>query len=266
MLTVLQRRISERSTSGGLRKPPVALAKPRIPAGFRVYAIGDIHGRDDLLERLHTRMAADMQQAPEAYRVLVYLGDYIDRGPDSRKVVERVLSFRPERTERVFLKGNHEAAMLSVLQGDLSGVRDWMNYGGQATLASYGLQMNAQTIADRRQLEGLQQKLLATIPEQHRHFYTALLPSFGIGDYLFVHAGVNPAVPLEQQGEEDLLWIREPFLQCRHYLGKIVVHGHTISPAPEERLHRIGIDTGAYATGRLTAVVLSGDQRLFLQT
>ena len=266
MLTALQRRISERTTPGGVRTPPVAPAKIRIPAGFRIYAIGDIHGRDDLLARLHSRITEDMQASQATHRVIVYLGDYIDRGPDSRKVVERALAFRPERTERVFLKGNHEAAMAAFLAGDLSSVREWMTYGGVATLASYGVTVTPQDLGDRKALEALRQRLLAAVPEQHRHFYTALLPSFGIGDYLFVHAGVNPTRPLEQQSEDDLLWIRTPFLDCPRYLGKMVVHGHTIAHTPEERLHRIGIDTGAYATGRLTALVLAGEERSFLQT
>lgn len=266
MLTVLQRRFSERSALGGLRRLPAEPAKPRIPIGFRVYAIGDIHGRDDLLAQLHDRIAADMRTAPEAFRVLVYLGDYIDRGPESRKVIDRVLSFRPERTERVFLKGNHEAAMLSFLKGDFAGLRDWMTYGGQATLHSYGITPDLQAASNPKRLAALHQALWNAMPDQHRHFYGALLPSFAIGDYLFVHAGVNPAQPLEQQTEGDLLWIREPFLHWRRYLGKMVVHGHTIAHTPEERPHRIGIDTGAYATGRLTAVALSGEQRIFLQT
>jgi serine/threonine protein phosphatase 1 len=267
VLTALQRRIGERAGLGSWRKaPPAAPAIPRVPAGFRVYAIGDIHGRDDLLTRLHHQISADMATAPELYRVLVYLGDYIDRGPDSYAVVERLLAFRPERTERVFLKGNHEAALLAFLQGDVSGVGDWLRYGGSATLPSYGLAADSSHTDDPRKLRILHERTLQAIPERHQRFYAALLPMFSIGDYVFAHAGVNPAVPFEQQSEGDLLWIREPFLRPQRYLGKMVVHGHTITAQPQQQPHRIGIDTGAYATGRLTALVLAGAERGFLQT
>jgi serine/threonine protein phosphatase 1 len=268
VLTALHRRFGERLATTASRTVPVKPVSPRIPAGFRVYAVGDIHGRDDLLQRLQQHIANDMATAPEAHRVLVYLGDYIDRGPDSYAVVEHLLGFRPERTERVFLKGNHEAALLEFLNGTLSGggVRDWMGYGGQATLPSYGIACTAADVSDPKRLQVLRDRLLSAVPERHQRFYHALLPSFAMGDYLFVHAGVNPAVSLEAQTEEDLLWIREPFLRPQRYLGKMVVHGHTIAPTPEERPHRIGIDTGAYATGHLTALVLTEDRRSFLQT
>lgn len=243
-----------------------APAAPRVPNGFRVYAVGDIHGRSDLLARLHDKILADMATAPEQYRVLVYLGDYIDRGPDSRGVIDQVLAFRPDGTERVFLKGNHESAMLAALEGNMAQAREWMNYGGLPALQSYGINIKPESLKSPAGLLSLYEQLQRQVPESHRNFLNALLPSFFLGDYLFVHAGVNPQHPLTAQKEEDLLWIRDGFLRCRRYLGKVIVHGHTITSQPDVRDNRIGIDTGAYATGRLTAMVLAGTNRHFLQT
>ena len=245
-------------------KPSEALPleNPSIPDNTVVYAIGDVHGRDDLLADLHAKIYADIRKKPPHWRkCLVHLGDYIDRGPRSRQVIDRLLHIPFPDVEVINLKGNHEQALLGFLR-DLSFADMWLQYGGRATIHSYGVQPPA----DASQWTKAQHLLLAALPPAHMDFFLSLQLQWEIGDYMFVHAGVNPNFSLDQQEPEDLMWIRDEFLESDKNYGKIIVHGHTIAPEIAERSNRIGIDTGAYASGKLTCLVLEGTTRRFLQT
>jgi serine/threonine protein phosphatase 1 len=230
-----------------------------VPAGDRVYAIGDIHGRLDLLRSLHEQIRADWLTRPGARGTIVYLGDYVDRGSDSRGVVDDLLEAPPCGMTPVYLRGNHEQMLLDFLDGGPSGM--WLSNGGEATLSSYGLSRPA--IAGG---ELLRDQFRHLLPRHHLEFLRALIPMYCIGDYCFVHAGVRPGVPLELQDINELIWIRGLFLDSDTDFGKIVVHGHSITPQVEWRTNRIGIDTGAYLSGRLTCLVLDGADRRILQT
>lgn len=230
--------------------------RARIPKGVRIYAIGDLHGCADLLENAFAIIDRDLvRNRPE--RVLqVFLGDYVDRGPKVSQTIDLLLD-RARHHETVFIKGNHEELLLSVL-ADPSPLSDWLQLGGATTLMSYGISPTAESAAEARDIQAA---MLAAIPRSHTEFLAGLRPSFVCGDFLFVHAGVRPGVPLEQQSDEDLMWIREPFLSSTEDFGKIVVHGHTPVREPDVRDHRVNIDTGAYATGRLTILSIE-DHRL----
>jgi serine/threonine protein phosphatase 1 len=241
-------------------------ADPRgsLPPGLRIYAIGDIHGRADLLTVLHARIQRDAAERTgnEICRI-VYLGDYVDRGRDSRGVIETLLAPMPG-FERVFLCGNHDDMMRRFLRQPGLGP-DWMALGGDATLLSYGVRFPFALPAPAR-WQALSAAFEARLPPAHRAFLDGLAWSHEAGDYLFVHAGLRPDRPLEDQDHHDLLWIREEFLNWRGSLAKIVVHGHSPSEKPSLAGHRIGIDTGAYASGVLTCLVLDGQGRRFLAT
>lgn len=253
-MTGLFRRLLGTSRSG---------QQPSVPAGHRIYAIGDIHGRDDLLGDLLDRIAADTASRGPARQVVVFLGDLIDRGPASAQVIERLRRYRPADARVVFLGGNHEEVLLRILDGEEQLVPDWLRFGGAECMESYGI--------DRKRLRRLSPAkaaaaIRAAIPPAHVEFLDGFDDSFRAGDYLFVHAGIRPGVPLAEQSQTDLRWIREPFLKHAGSHGSVVVHGHTISEQVEERANRIGVDTGAYRTGVLTAIVLEGADRWFLQT
>jgi serine/threonine protein phosphatase 1 len=212
---------------------------------------------------LEDSAAADARGAPAARRVAVYLGDYVDRGPDSRDLLEMLIEAPLPGFETVHLMGNHDLFMRQFLDGE-DVVALWMMNGGAATFRSYGVDpgdmMGAGDGAGR-----LRAELEARLPAAHREFLNALRLSHVEGDYFFVHAGVRPGVPLDAQDPDDLVWIREPFLSSKAAHGKVVVHGHTPAHAPEVRANRIGIDTGACYGGRLTALALENDGRRFLQ-
>jgi len=235
---------------------------PSVPAGARVYAVGDIHGRYDLLQQLLALIDADAGPA-QSSNTLIFLGDYIDRGPQSREVVELLQSLTKPDWEIIALRGNHEQMALAFCE-DAGVYRTWRDYGGGPTLASYGVRPpafdNAEEFAKAREA------FVARLPPAHRDFFNALPYSHTIGDYLFVHAGIRPDVPIDRQSPQDMMWIRQEFLWSGRVSEKIVVHGHSPSGSPAERKNRIGIDTGAYATGRLTALVLEGETRRFLST
>ena len=241
-----------------------AAAAPTAPAGSRIYAIGDVHGRLDLLTRLHALIAADAADAPMQRRVIVYLGDYIDRGPDSRGVVDLLLQ-PPPGFESVHLLGNHEDYLLQFLEHAEVGPH-WCAYGGLATLASYGVRPPSGFTPSAADFETARRALADKIPSAHLDFLRRLKLTHAEGGYLFVHAGVKPGVALADQQTEDLLWIRDEFLNSDDDFGACVVHGHTIVETPEQRANRIAIDTGAFATGTLTALVLDGTERRFIQT
>jgi len=232
---------------------------------MRVYAIGDIHGEVRALDALHGRIAAD---AADALRrgvscLIVYLGDYVDRGPDSRGVLDRLTGPAPEGMARRFLRGNHEAVMLNFLT-EPAAVAEWLDFGGLETLQSYGVRV-ALGVGGAERIRQFGAALAERLPDAHRRFLASLEPMIVLGDYAFVHAGVLPGRPLDQQRVEDLLWIREPFLSSKAWHGRVVVHGHTVVDDPEVLENRINIDTGAYASGVLTALVLEGMEQRVLQ-
>lgn len=249
------------------RKLQVPLHSPRqaaLPADTRIYAVGDIHGRCDLLLDLLARIEADCASAP-ARRQIVFLGDYIDRGPDSKGVLERLRQPMPADLEPVFLMGNHESAFLRLFSSLETGP-GWLIHGGLETLKSYGLPLApGQPTAER--LLTLQETLLERFPPDHRTWLESCRTFHESGDYYFVHAGIRPDVPLAGQSDQDRLWIRQGFVDWRGgHLEKMIVHGHTISREVELMPYRIGIDTGAYASGRLTALVLEDTTCRILQT
>jgi serine/threonine protein phosphatase 1 len=235
---------------------------PQTPPGQRIYVVGDIHGRDDLLERLHGMIKADLAACPATGPIVVYLGDYVDRGPASYEVIDRLLNDPLTGCRVVHLLGNHEAMMLEFLD---HGEDLWLFNGGSETLTSYGLR-GTDPWSGYYNLPHLQEQLRSLLPDSHLRFLRGLAPSFTCGDYFFVHAGIRPGRPLDAQTPRDLIWIREPFLTSRADFGKCVVHGHSISPAPELLDNRIGIDTGAFFTGRLTCLVLQDREQRLLQT
>jgi serine/threonine protein phosphatase 1 len=238
------------------------------PAGVRLYAIGDIHGRLDLLDALLASIRDDQKARSEAPVILIFLGDYIDRGPDSKGVVDRLLEGFPAPFSGVFLKGNHEHLLLSFIHDPYPNL-DWLRNGGDAALLSYGVDIEIVRLASGGGPQALAEaarRFRTALPESHLRFYEALELSCRLGDYLFVHAGVRPGAPLEAQSEEDLLWIRHEFLDSGRDFGAVVVHGHTPARFPQERTNRIGIDTYAVRTGKLTAAGFEGQSRWFLST
>jgi len=230
-------------------------APAALPAGQRVYAVGDIHGCLDRLQALHALIAEDLAERPAAQPTLIHLGDYVDRGPDSAGVVARLaedasLCGMPT----INLMGNHEHMMLAALASDepeATGL--WLANGGADSLRSWGVPPSARP----RDWQGY-------LPGPHLAFLRALSMQHAAGGYVFVHAGIRPGVPLERQSPHDLMWIREPFLSSQEQFGSVVVHGHTPRPEPVVRANRIGIDTGAVMGGILTCVVLEHDRLGFI--
>jgi len=241
---------------------------PSVPADSLIYAIGDIHGRADMLARLHGLIQADAarrQDSPSAQQrtLVIYLGDYIDRGPESRAVIDLLLHEKLAGFESIFLKGNHEDSLLRFLDDEQIGPA-WLTYGGAGTLYSYGIRPPDPSKPE--ELAAARQMLIDKLPAEHLAFYRDAKLLHIEGDYAFVHAGVRPRLPLNDQAPEDLMWIRDEFLQSGADFGKIIVHGHSITDRPDVRPNRIGIDTGAFATGRLTSLVLQGTERSFIAT
>ena len=237
---------------------------PSVPSGELLYAIGDIHGRAELLIELLHRIEQDAVREDANRKRLIFLGDYVDRGPDSRRAIEILLAQRPASFEASFLKGNHEKLLLDFL-ADAGCLRAWRVNGGDATMLSYGVDV-ARLERAGAPPELWRAAFCAALPHSHCEFFETLDLQASEGDYLFVHAGVLPGVPLDAQHEDDLLWIREEFLNYPGAFGKIVVHGHTPCTRPDKRANRIGIDTGVVFTGRLTALKLRGGSQSFLHT
>lgn len=237
--------------------------EPRGAKGYRVYVVGDIHGRLDLLEELLAKIHAELQRRPSRKTLLVFVGDLVDRGPSSAQVIERLRTYQRTGVKPVFLLGNHEEIFLRILKGDTSLIASWLQFGGLQCLESYGL--NADAIHGAPS-ESVVRLLRAAVPQNHIDFLEGFADSCRFGDYLFVHAGLRPGIDLDLQSQADLRWIREPFLSDESDHGCVVVHGHTISEQVEERRNRIGIDTGAYRTGVLTALAIEGGERWIMQT
>ena len=236
---------------------------PKGKAGARAYAIGDIHGRLDLLDRLLRRIEKDIEARPPRRNFIIFLGDLIDRGPESAGVVERLRTYRPTYAKPIFLAGNHEEVLLSMLEGKTGIMPSWLKFGGVECARSYGLDPDALKLLEE---EAALQLLQAKVPRAHREFLQSFADTFRFGDYLFVHAGIRPGIALEEQDRFDLRWIRDPFLADSKNHGFIVVHGHTIVGQVEERPNRIAIDTGAYRSGILTALAVEDDRRWYLSS
>ncbi|SFP50629.1 metallophosphoesterase family protein [Sphingomonas rubra] len=232
----------------------------RVPDGERVYAVGDVHGCADQFEQLLAMIDADDAARGPADTTLVLLGDLVDRGPDTRGVLEHAMR-RAAHPRFALLKGNHEEMLLRAAAGHRPSLQLFNRYGGRDTLMSYGVDPVAYDEASFEELEAL---IVASVPAAHRAFLDAGRPHLTVGDYLFVHAGIRPGVPLADQVGADLRWIRDPFLGHRGSHGVMVIHGHTITDEPDVQSNRIGIDTGAYAGGPLTAIGLEGEERWFL--
>jgi serine/threonine protein phosphatase 1 len=238
---------------------------PAGAPGYRAYAIGDIHGRLDLLEDLLAKIHAELQHRPAPKCLLVFVGDLIDRGPSSCQVIERLRTYGRPGIQPIFLLGNHEEVLLRILRGEpqLASFAKWRRFGGSECLQSYGVDLNE--LAHLTESEALA-VVRSAIPRNHVEFLESFVDSCRFGDFLFVHAGIRPGIQLEQQTQADIRWIREPFLFDDTDHGFVVVHGHTICESVEERPNRIGIDTGAYRTGVLTALAVEGTDRWLLDT
>ncbi len=237
--------------------------RPRLAADLRIYAVGDIHGRIDLLNELLAQIDADIALRPTERPLYVFLGDYIDRGSSSRETIDRLIE-RGATNESVFLKGNHELIAIRCLS-DRGLFDQWMRLGGVETLISYGV-VPPETRASGKQIVELQAAFHSALPQAHFRFFRDLQTSFACGDFFFAHAGARPNVELSRQKESDLLWIREEFLSSNEDFGKIIVHGHTPTCEIEVGPNRINIDTGAFATGRLTCLVIEGESLSVIDT
>ena len=236
---------------------------PSLPNGHRVYAIGDVHGRNDLLAELLDQVEADNDQRGRARTHIVFLGDLIDRGPSSNQVIERLRNYAPAGVTPVFLAGNHEEVLLRLLSGEHQFVESWLRFGGAQCLLSY--EVDPAPLMHMPSVRAAE-IVRRAIPAAHADFLRDHADTFRIGGYLFVHAGIRPGVALDDQVQADLRWIRRPFLDTVDDHGFVVVHGHTISDRVDIRHNRIGLDTGAYRSGVLTAMGAEGTQQWFLQT
>lgn len=234
------------------------LGEAKLPTGLRVYAVGDVHGRADLLARMLEAIERDSADAPSAMRRIVMLGDYTDRGPQSREVIE-ILSGRADEPGFICLRGNHDDWFEAFLTRPGTVAENFLRWGGTETLASYGVDTSSWRAED------LSRQLNALLPDSHRRFLSRLVYCHAEGDYFFAHAGVRPGVPLADQSRHDLIWIREEFHFFDGDHGKVIIHGHTPNDRIEVQPNRINLDTRAYQSGLLSAVVLEGDTHRFLQ-
>lgn len=232
----------------------------RVPHGVRVYVVGDIHGRADLLAKILARIDADEAARPVEHGITVFLGDYVDRGLRSREVIDQLIDRQLNRPV-VTLRGNHDDSMLRALH-DMDVALRWLAAGGRETLHAYGIA--APVNVDRDSIHTVMALAAKRIPTRHKVFLERLLPYVTIGDYAFIHAGIRPGIALEKQSPEDLMSIRQPFLDCTTPHDFVIVHGHTPVSTPDFRPNRINIDAGAYITGNLTCLVLEEDRQFVL--
>jgi len=238
------------------------LGQSAAPPDMRLYAIGDVHGRDDLLAAMHERVRADLTARPVAAHRLIHMGDYVDRGPQTAEVLDRLSRLVTEDSSVLCLMGNHEELLDNFLTTPIEGATVFLQNGGIETLASYGVIARDDVEGDEAVV--LRDTFLAVLPEAHRAFLAALKLSVAFGDYFFCHAGIRPGIPLDRQVRRDLIWIRGTFHRDESDHGKVIVHAHSPVPEPEVRPNRINIDTGAVFSGRLTCLVLEGTTHRFL--
>lgn len=239
------------------------LGEARVPDGLRLYAIGDVHGCDDLLDDIHARIAADIAGRTSSSIRIVHLGDYADRGPQTADVIERLSRLRETDDNVICLRGNHEHMLLEFLDNPHASGVTWLSNGGENTLRSYDIDLFGSSSIDRRMI-AISRRFAEAIPAHHHHFLNTLEYSVHFGDYFFCHAGIRPGIPLDQQDPTDLIWIRDHFLESDADFGAVVVHGHTPVEEPEIRPNRINIDTGAVFGGALTCLILEGNEYRFL--
>ncbi|MGB7373794.1 metallophosphoesterase family protein [Pontixanthobacter sp.] len=233
---------------------------PRLPEGERVYAIGDIHGRRDLFDALVAAIEKDDRKSGKANTTIVLLGDLIDRGPDSAGVIKAARALQDRHTVR-YLIGNHEEMLLDAFKS-IDVMRHFLKHGGRETILSYGVSIKT---FNGSTTEELQKMMKALIPKSDRNFIKGFEEIIEIGDYVFVHAGIDPERPVSEQRRRDTRWIRDPFLNSTKQHSHMIVHGHTIAEEIDQRANRIGLDTGAYKFGKLTAIVLQGTTRRYIQ-
>ncbi len=245
---------------GAPREPAAA---PCGPPGHRAYVVGDVHGRLDLLEKLLGRIHSELQRHPAAKTTLIFVGDLIDRGPSSAQVLERLRTYKRSAVETVFLLGNHEEVLLRILGGDAALIGKWRWFGGAECLESYGV--DPEVLQNASHNEALA-RVRRAIPKEHVRFIESFSDSCQFGDYLCVHAGIRPGIAIDEQTQADMRWIREPFLLDERDHGFVIVHGHTITSEVEQLPNRVGIDTGAYRTGVLTALAIEGTKRWLIDT
>lgn len=245
------------------RKPSRPIDSASIPEGRRVYAIGDVHGRNDLLQQLLERIIKDDDQRGDVQSEIIFLGDLVDRGPDSAGVLDTAMQLKAEFGNVRFLMGNHEEVYLAAVTGDEKSVRFFNRIGGRETILSYEISMKEYIELDIPQLA---ERIPTLFPRKHIDFVAGFEDQIIVGDYAFVHAGIRPGIPLSEQKNKDLRWIREDFLSAREAHEKIIVYGHTINDEVVETGTRIGIDTGAYYSDKLTALALEGSERWYLDT
>ncbi len=243
---------------------------PSVPSNLRVYAIGDIHGHADALHKMHEAISTDLLVAPPEHAHIVYLGDYIDRGPENDAVIDILIArqARGDGIPKTFLRGNHELALFEFMDHRPEG-HDWLKWGGLDTLRNYGISLEKREFTPH-EYALIAENFRALFPARHRTFLEELSLTHTIGDYLFTHAGVDPFKPLHAQTQKDFTAIREPFLSWHKHaeykpLEKKVVHGHSVEKEPSNLPHRIGVDTGLYKTGILTAAVLQGNSVRYMQ-
>ncbi len=239
------------------------LGEARTPEGMRLYAIGDVHGCDAMLAGMHETIAADLAERPVADHRIVHIGDYTDRGADSAGVIARLAQMTAADARVICLKGNHDALFADFLSDPAGAGPTWLGNGGDATLASYGV-TPGHTLFGGVDYRGTSRRFAEALPAAHRSFIETLPLTARFGDYLFVHAGIRPGVPLEDQDPDDLIWIREDFLWDGSDHGFVVVHGHTPANPPEVMPNRINVDTGAVYGGPLTCLALEGTDYRFL--
>jgi serine/threonine protein phosphatase 1 len=236
---------------------------PSGPKRRRAYVVGDVHGCLDLLERLLSRIESEIHAEPRRKISIVFLGDLIDRGPDSARVIERLRTYSPPGASAHFIMGNHEEVMLRVIDGEADLMGSWLRFGGAETLRSYGLDPREIRMLDA---DDAIRRIREAVPQRHVDFLRSFADSISFGGYLFVHAGIRPGVNLSEQAQSDLRWIRGPFLDDTSDHGFVVVHGHTITNSVEVTSNRIGIDTGAFCTGTLTALAIDEGRKWLIQT
>lgn len=236
-------------------------ATPTVGPDRRIYAVGDVHGRFDLFVRMLHAIGSDMATSAAAETKIIFLGDLIDRGPQSAKVLDLALQVKRHSSRIHFLKGNHEEVLLKVWEGETEAASFFYDIGGRETLMSYGLDPKAGDAMTNAEIAGWIEN---NIPLEHMEFMDEFEDMIPMEDYLFVHAGIRPHVPLDKQAVSDLRWIKREFINYEGQYPAVVVHGHSVFDNVDERRYRIGIDTGAYFTGRLTCLVLEGTGRRYL--
>lgn len=245
------------------KKPSRPIDNASIPEGRRVYAIGDIHGRNDLLQQLLAKIVRDDGERGAAESEIIFLGDLVDRGPDSAGVLDTAMQLKEKAGNVRFLMGNHEEVYLAAATGNEKSVRFFNRIGGRETILSYDISRKDYIELNMAQLA---ERIPALFPREHIDFVSGFEDQIIVGDYAFVHAGIRPGIPLSEQRKKDLRWIREEFLAIEEPHEKVIVYGHTISDDVVEAGNRIGIDTGAYYSGKLTALGLQGSERWYLDT